>query len=67
MASLNGVASVVEANACIVRVYSPTWTKVHAQHNCVNGSEVRFGIDSKHFWEAKKIYNHGNTYHNKCN
>ncbi len=53
MVLLDGVASVLRGNACIIQVFSLTWTKVHAWHDHANGGEVGYGVDSKHLWEIK--------------
>jgi len=51
--SSNVVASVLGTIVHIIQVYSPTWAKAHAQHNCVDGGGVRFGINSKHLQKTK--------------
>jgi hypothetical protein len=44
----DGVANVLGTSARIAQMYSPTWARACAQRNCVNGSGVRYGVNSKH-------------------
>ncbi len=37
-----------EANAHTTQTNSVKWAKAHAWHNCVDGGEVGFGVNSKH-------------------
>jgi len=42
-----GVVGVFGASARIVQMYSPTWARACAQRNCVNGTGVGYGVNSK--------------------
>jgi hypothetical protein len=37
-------AEMLEANACIVWTYIPTWISACAQHNRVDGGGVKFNV-----------------------
>jgi hypothetical protein len=44
----DGVTGVLGASARIAQMYSPTWARACVQRNCVNGSGVGYGVNSKH-------------------
>jgi hypothetical protein len=44
MVVANKAAKMLEANACIVWTYIPTWISARAQHNRVDGGGVKFNV-----------------------
>jgi hypothetical protein len=46
MVLLDGTTCVFEANAHTTQTNSVKWAKAHAWHNCVDGGEVGFGVQT---------------------
>jgi hypothetical protein len=44
MVVANKATKMLEANACIVWTYIPTWISARAQHNRVDGGGVKFNV-----------------------